>query len=144
MTRSQEKESLQRIFGKRCLDLTLKQAVAELAAAEANYDLVAAGTPAEQKAAISAANFNLIAAQQALNVVYDGAGLASALALREVIVAQKSVDDAHRFLTGLTSSANQSSIDAAYATIILAGDNLDDAKDAYEPVGKTGCNMGGF
>ena len=115
------------------LDLALKLTVAELAAAEANYDLVVAGTPAEQKAAISAANFDLIAAQQALNAVYDGAGLASALALREVIEAQKSVDDAHRFLNGLTSSANQSSIDAAYATMILAGDNLDDAKDAYEP-----------
>jgi HlyD family secretion protein len=115
------------------LDLALKQAVAEFAVAEANYDLVAAGNPAEQKVAISTATFDLIAAQQALDAIYDNAEIAGALALRDVIEAQKAVDDAHRVLTNLTSSANQSSIDAAYATMILAEDNLDDAKDAYKP-----------
>ena len=115
------------------LGLTLKQAVARLADAEKSCDLVAAGNPAEQKVAISTATFDLIAAQQALNAIYDNAGIAGALALRDVIVAQKVVDDARHVLASLTSSANQSSIDAAYATMILADDNLDDAKDAYKP-----------
>ncbi len=52
----------------------LEQARAALAQAQANYDLVAAGAPAEQRqAAIAAAELELTSAQQALQSLYDTA-----------------------------------------------------------------------
>jgi multidrug resistance efflux pump len=113
--------------------LALQQAEAELAAAQANYDLVVAITPAEQKVSISAANLDLIAAQQALAAIHADADLAAAGALQAVVDAQKAVDDAQRYLNGITSTANQAFIDAAYANTILAQASLDKAKEAYEP-----------
>jgi HlyD family secretion protein len=57
----------------------------------------------------------------------------AAQALQAVVDAQKAVDDAQSDLSGLSSTANQASIDAAYANMILAQNSLDKAKDAYEP-----------
>ena len=59
----------------------LEQARAALDQAQANYDLVAAGTPAEQRqAAIAAGELELTSAQQALQSLYDTASLARAQA----------------------------------------------------------------
>ena len=113
--------------------LALQQAAAELAAAQANYDLVVVGTPAEQQVAISAAKLDLLAAQQALAAIHADADLAAAHALQAVVDAQLAVDDNQRYLTGKTSPANQSFIDAAFANMILARANLDKAKEAYKP-----------
>ena len=112
---------------------SLQQTEAELAAAQANYDLIVAGTPAEQQVAISAVNLDLLAAEQALAAIYAEADLEAALAQQAVVEAQIAVDDAQRYLAGMTSSANQSFIDAAYANMILAGSSLDKAKEAYKP-----------
>ena len=71
-------------------NLTLQQLEARLAAAQANYDLVVAGAPDEQQVAISAANLELIVAQQALDTLYTNADLAAAQALQEVVDAQQS------------------------------------------------------
>lgn len=114
-------------------DLTLQQAEAELAAAQANYDLVVAITPAENQEAISAANLDLIAAHQALDAIHGDADLAAAGALQAVVDAQKAFDDTQRYLNGITSTANQAFIDAAYANMILAQASLDKAEEAYEP-----------
>ncbi len=112
---------------------SLQQAEAELAAAQANYDMVVAGAPAEQQVAISSANLDLLAAQQALAAIHADADLAAAQALQAVVEAQIAVGDAQRYLAGMASSANQSFIDAAYANMILAGSSLDKAKEAYKP-----------
>jgi multidrug resistance efflux pump len=113
--------------------LALQQAEAELAAAQANYDLVAAGTPAAQQVGITTANLELIAAQQALADLYTNANLAAAQALQGVAESQKAVADARRYLDNMTATANQASIDAAYANMILAKSSLDKAEEAYEP-----------
>jgi multidrug efflux pump subunit AcrA (membrane-fusion protein) len=114
-------------------DLALQQAEADLAAAQANYDLVTAGKPTEQEAAIAAANLELIAAQQSLAAVYADADLAAAQALQAVVDAQKAVADNKRALDNMGAAANQATIDAAYANMILAKDKLDKAEDDYEP-----------
>ena len=114
-------------------ELALQRAEADLAAAQANYDLVAAGRPVEQAAAIAAANLELIAAQQSLTAIYDDADLAATQALQAVVDAQKDVADAKRALENLGAAANQATIDAAYANMILAKDRLDKAEDDYEP-----------
>jgi len=113
--------------------LALQRAEAELAAAQANYDLVAAGTPAEQQVAITAANLELIAAQQSLAVLQANAELSAAQTLQAVVEAQKAVENAQRDLDGLTSIANQAFTDGAYANMILARASLEKAGEAYEP-----------
>lgn len=113
--------------------IALKKAEAELAAAQANYDLVAAITPAEQQVAITAANLDLLAAQQILAAIHADADLAAAGALQTFIDAQKAVDDAQHYLSGMTSTANQTFIDAAFANMVLARASLDKAEEAYQP-----------
>src|SRR5512139_139235 len=71
----------------------LEQARAAQAQAQANYDLVAAGTPAEQRqAAIAAADQELTSAQQALQTLYDTADLARAQADQKVAAADEARD----------------------------------------------------
>ncbi len=113
--------------------LALQQAETELAAAQANYDLVVAITPAEQQEAITAANLDLLAAQQALTAIHADADLTAAQSLYDVVDAQIAVDDAQRYLNGMTSTADQSFIDAAHANMILARARLDKADEDYEP-----------
>jgi len=113
--------------------LALQQAEAQLAATQANYDLVAAGNPAERLAAISSARLALIAVQQSLAALHNDADLVAAQALQSVVDAQKAVADARRGLDNMTSTASQASIDAAYANMILAKASLDKAQDDYEP-----------
>lgn len=111
----------------------LQQAEAALATAQANYDLVTAGTPVEQQAAISTANLDLIIAQQALADIYADADLKAAQARQTLAEVQKKFADNQRYLDSLTASANQAYTDAAYANMILAKANLDKAEEAYEP-----------
>ncbi len=111
----------------------LQQAEAVLAAAQANYDLIVAGTPTEQQVAISAANLDLLAAEQALATIHSEADLEAARAQQALVAAQIAVDDAQRYLAGMTSAVNQFFVDAAYANMILAGSSLDKAKEAYKP-----------
>ena len=113
--------------------LALQQAETELAAAKVNYDLVVAVTPAEQQEAISAANLELLTAQQALTAIHADADLTAAQSLYDVVDAQIAVDDAQRYLNGMTSTADQSFIDAAHANMILARARLDKADEDYEP-----------
>ena len=113
--------------------LELQHAEAELAAAKVNYDLVVAVTPAEQQEAISAANLELLTAQQALTAIHADADLVAAQAQQAMVDAQIAVDDAQRFLNGKTSTAEQSFIDAAHANMILARARLDKADEDYEP-----------
>jgi multidrug efflux pump subunit AcrA (membrane-fusion protein) len=115
------------------VELALQRAEADLAAAQANYDLVMAGKPTEQEAAIAAANLEVIAPQQSLAAVYADADLAAAQALQAVVDAQKAVADTQRALNNMGAAANQTTIDAAFANMILAKDKLDKAEDDYEP-----------
>jgi HlyD family secretion protein len=111
----------------------LQLAEAELAAAQANYDLVAAGKPEEKQAAVAAAKLALIAAQLERKTIDQDAELAAAQAHQTMIEAQINVDDTERYLNNLTANANQAHIDAAYANMILAQAALEKAEEDYEP-----------
>ncbi len=86
----------------------------------------------KMKAAVEAARFELLSAQQALDMVNRDADKVRAAALVRLAEANKALDDAIRrrdyrnFRNG-----SESTINAAKADFILAKDTLEKAKDAY-------------
>lgn len=121
----------------RLLQAQLEQAQAAVVVAQANYDLIAAGPPAEQKAlAIAAAQLELIQAQQTLDELNDTTTLAAAVALKSVAEADKLLDQASDRLVNLQSEAKPADIDAAQAAVTLAKDKLDKANKKFEPYKK--------
>jgi len=111
----------------------LEQARAAQAQAQANYGLVAAGTPAEQRqAAIAAAELELTSARQALQALYDTADLARAQAEQAVAAADKSRDQAQDRLDSLLGEADPEDIERAESQVTIAADNLKKAKEDYD------------
>lgn len=113
--------------------VALQLAQTQLAAAQANYNLVAASLPAEQQAAVAAASLELTAAQQALDAIYQNADIVAAQALQALVAAEKEVADAQHRLESLQMDADQAYIDAAHADMILAKAQLEKAEEAFEP-----------
>jgi multidrug efflux pump subunit AcrA (membrane-fusion protein) len=112
----------------------LDQTLAALTVAETNYDLVEAGQSAEQQAAaIAAAESDLIAGQQALEAIFDAWPDQATFAQQALKDARQRQYNAERNLGYLTGSVDQTDIDLAYTTLVLAKDALDKAKDAFEP-----------
>ena len=85
------------------------------------------------QAAIAAARFEVVAAQQNLDALYDDPELALAQAQSAIVDAQKAIEDAQRRINNLSQSASQADIDQAYANMILARDRLNKAQEDYEP-----------
>jgi HlyD family secretion protein len=111
----------------------LEQARAAQAQAQANYDLVAAGTPAEQRqAAIATAELELTSAQQALQTLYDTADLARAQAQQKVAAADEARDKAQDRLDSLLGEADPEDIDRAQSQVTIAADKLKKAKEDYD------------
>ncbi len=111
----------------------LRQAESSLAIAQANYDLVASGLTDEQKQAnIAAAQVEVTAAEQALDELYDKHDIALAQAQKAVAEAKQAVEDAEQRLENYRQSAPQEDIDQAYANMVLARENLDDAIEDFE------------
>lgn len=118
------------------LETQLHQAESALAVAQANYDLVAAGiTDEEQQAAISAARLELISAEQVLDELYENNEIALAEVGLAIASAGKEIDDAERRLRNYTHQAPQADIDQAYANMVLALEELEDAQDDYRDYG---------
>jgi len=116
------------------LQAQLGQAQATLAQTQANYDLVAAGLPPEQReVAIVAAKLELIKAQQALDELYEKTELMAAQAYQAVVEDEQAVEDAQEYLDNLHSPAPQIHIDQAKATVLLSKIRLDDALEDYKP-----------
>ncbi|HEX9616784.1 MAG TPA: efflux RND transporter periplasmic adaptor subunit, partial [Anaerolineales bacterium] len=121
-------------FADRLLQAQLDQARAALKQAQANYDLVASGLPEEQRqAAVAAAEMELLAAEQALDDLYDRAGLLAAQVQKEIAAAQDVIGAASQRRENLVSGSPEADIDAARAAVVLARDRLDRAQDDYEP-----------
>jgi multidrug resistance efflux pump len=98
----------------------LIQAQAALAQAQANYDMVAAGLPPQQReVAVAAAELELLGAQQTLDDLYDGMDLMTANAAKEVADARDLVRDAERIYEALTSAASENDIEIAEASLAL-------------------------
>jgi multidrug resistance efflux pump len=118
------------LFDQALLSAQLEQARAALALAQANYDLVAAGTPTEQRqAAITAAELELISASQALQDLDDRAGLATAQAEQQVAATDKALDQARDRLESLTGVADAEDIERARAQVVIAEDALEKAEE---------------
>lgn len=119
------------------LESQLHQAESAVTVAQANYDLVAAGMTEEEKgAAIAAARLELISAEQALESLYDDNEIFLALAQHTIAAAEKTIDDAERRLRNYTNIAPQADIDQAYANMVLAAEELEDAQDDYKDYGE--------
>jgi multidrug resistance efflux pump len=115
------------------LETQLRQAESSLSIAQANYDLVAAGRTEEQKQAnIAAAQLEVTTAEQALDELYDKHDIALAQAQKAVAEAKQAVEDAEQRLENYRQSAPQEDIDQAYANMVLARENLDDAIEDFE------------
>ncbi|TAK13471.1 MAG: HlyD family efflux transporter periplasmic adaptor subunit [Anaerolineae bacterium] len=103
-------------------------------------DVVTEGQPlarledrAAAEAALAAADLELEAAQQAFDALTEDLDLARAVAQRAVAVARADVRDSERRVTNLDSPSKQTEIDRAQANVVLLEDQLDKARDAYEP-----------
>lgn len=119
------------------LNAQLDQAQSAVALAEANYALVAAGAPPEQRQlAVAAARLELLRAEQALEELHDNAGLATAQAQQAVAAADHALDKARQRLENITGTADPADVDAAWAAVVLAKDRLEKAQKDFEPYEK--------
>jgi HlyD family secretion protein len=119
-------------FDDQMLKTQLAQAQAALSLAIANYDLVSAGTPPEQRqAAITAAALELESARQALQTLNDKAILASAQAEQRVAAADKILKQARDRLDSLLGEADPEDIERARAQVVIKADRLKKAKKDY-------------
>ncbi|MBM3144718.1 MAG: HlyD family efflux transporter periplasmic adaptor subunit [Chloroflexi bacterium] len=84
-------------------------------------------------AAVSAAEFELEQAQQALDALSKDMDVQLAQALKAIADYQDALRDAERALSNMQAAAPQVDIDTAYANMILAQDKLDKARDDFEP-----------
>jgi len=85
------------------------------------------------QAAVTAAQLELIAAQQALDDLHDNNELMAAQAQQTIAQARQDIEDAERRLRNYSQIADQTDIDRAYANMILAKDKLDKAIEDFEP-----------
>lgn len=80
------------------------------------------------------AEAELIDAQKALEDLLEPAtNLVLAQTIQEIVNSEKAVDDAEKRLNGLQTTADQSDIDAAEATVVILKDRLDKANKAFRP-----------
>ena len=87
-------------------------------------------------AAISAANLELQAAQQALDSLFDDPELRSARASQAIVDAQQAIKDSQQRVDNLMTSSDPDDIDQAKANLVLARDRLDKALEDYDPYDK--------
>ena len=120
-------------FDRTLLTAQLEQARAALAQAQANYALVAAGVPPEQRqAAITAAELELTSAHQALQSLEDTASLARAQSEQSVAAADKALKQARDRLDSLLGAADPEDIERAQAQVVIAEDRLKKANRDYD------------
>lgn len=85
---------------------------------------------------VAAAETELLAAQQALDALYDHHGLRLAETQQAIARADKALDNANDRVENLLTSADPADVDAAHAEMIVAKDKLTKANDKYEPYKK--------
>ena len=121
-------------FDDALIQAQLSQAQAALHQAQANYDLVSRGpTPEQRQLSIASAETELTNARQALQALYDNAGITEAQATQNIATIDKARDKAQQYLDNVVTEANPVDIDAAWASVIIAGDKLEKAQEDFEP-----------
>jgi multidrug efflux pump subunit AcrA (membrane-fusion protein) len=103
---------------------------------EAGQVLVRLSGSKKLAAAVESANVELLSAQQAFEALQKDLPDAQTQALQAVTSAREEVRDAERWLNSLNTPAEDIDIDAAWATVVLARDKLDKAREDYEPYEK--------
>jgi HlyD family secretion protein len=83
------------------------------------------------KAAVAAAELEMVSAQQDLDTLYENAGLAKAGAQQALAQARDVVQDAERVLNNLNYTPSEETIEAAEAGIALAQHAVDEAQQNY-------------
>ena len=121
-------------FDDALMQAQLSQAQATLHQAQANYDLVSSGpTPEQRQLAIASAETELTNARQALQALYDNAGLTEAQSSQNIATIDQARDKAQQYLDNVVTEADPADIDAAWASVIIAGDKLENAQEDFEP-----------
>ncbi len=124
-------------FDDSLLQAQLSQAQAALHLTQANYDLAAKGPTDEQRRlAIASAEMELTTARQALQALYDNSGLTESQLEQSIAAIDKSRDKAQQYLDNVNTEADPSDIDAAWASVVIAQDKLEDALEDFEPYEK--------
>jgi multidrug resistance efflux pump len=90
----------------------------------------------QAQAAITAAELELLAAQQALDDLKDDAEIDAAQAAKEVADGRDAVRDAQQRIDNLNTASPEADISAAHAAMILARDKLDHAQEDFNPYEK--------
>lgn len=85
-------------------------------------------------AAVSAAELELLSAQQALDTLNEQADLAAARARTALLQAERDLLEAQQTLSDLDTQEYRDDLDAAWETVQDEQDNLDDAQDAFDEV----------
>jgi HlyD family secretion protein len=88
------------------------------------------------EAAIAAAKFELASAEHALDKLYEDPELQVAESYQAIVDARLAIRDAERRVRNLGTPSSGATIDQALATVILAKDRLDKAREDYEPYEK--------
>lgn len=90
----------------------------------------------QQEAAIAAAKFELASARYALDKLYEDPELLVAESNQAIVDARLAIRDAERRVRNLSTPSSEANIEQALATVILAKDRLDDAKEDFKPYEK--------
>ena len=85
------------------------------------------------QAALTAAQLQLISAQQSLDKLNEDPELRTALAAAAVVQAKSAIDDAQKRLDSLNEASDIADINQAQASVVLAKDRLDKAQKDYAP-----------
>lgn len=112
---------------------TVDQVMVEVGERVGEGDRLASLQPASLPQNVILAQADLESAEDQLEAFYDSYGdLGLAEAMETLANAEDAVDSAQRRLNNLTTPATQDRIDQAYANLILAENQLEDAQDYYE------------
>jgi multidrug resistance efflux pump len=84
-------------------------------------------------AVVESANLELLGAMQALDELQKNLPDEQTEAFEAVTSAREEVRDAERVLHSLNTPAEDIDVEAAWATVVLAGDKLDKAREDYQP-----------
>ncbi len=106
--------------------------VGEDGSVNAGQELIRLEGSEDFEAAVAAAQLEVVSAQQALDSLYENPELALAQVGQEIVDALDLINDAERRLTNYSRSAPQPDIDQAYANMILARDEYEDAQEDFE------------
>ena len=121
-------------FDDALLQSQLSQAQASLHLAQANYDLAARGPTQEQRQlAVTSAEAELINARQALQALHDNAGLNEAQLNQTIATTDQARDKAQQYLDNVTSKAENADVEAAWASVVIAQDKLENAQEDFQP-----------